>query len=420
MLNKKDLIGGAKTFALHNSVVMIFAFLCIGGFFLANLALPFFANDLINRIARNMFIVLALIIPVVAGMGMNFAIVLGAMGAQFALIMAVHWGWTGFGGILMTMLLSLPMNILFGFLTGKLLNRSKGKEMISGLILGFFALGIYQLILLVFVGTIIPMDNPAMVLSSGVGLRVSIDVLGLTNSLDHVLRMRLSLAVLLASIPFIAFYIKDLIGKKTIKNGVRLGFASLFLLWGAYEQLFPSLTGNQLIPVVTFGFIALLCLGTVFLLRTKLGQNFKTVGHDMHIAYVSGINVDRVRLTAIILSTVCAGIGQILFIQNMGVFSTYGAHEQTGLFAVASILIGGASVVKAGIGNAILGTILLHSLFIISPLAAQTLFGNAQVGEFFRIFLAYAVIGAALAMYAWRKVREARQALVASEEAAGV
>lgn len=392
-------------------VILVFSFLCIGGFYLSSISLPFFVNDLISRVARNMFIVLALVIPVVAGMGLNFAVVLGAMGAQFALIMATHWGFGGFGGVMFAMMLSLPMNIVFGYLTGKLFNRSKGKEMISGLILGFFALGIYQLILLVFVGTVIPMDNPDMVLSSGVGLRVSIDILDLKYGLDHVIRMKLSYFVFLLTTTIIGvngfrFYFRE----RARKHLVSAGISALFWLWSITEIVFPTMTGNQQIPVVTFGMIGLLCLFTVFILRTKLGQDFKSVGQDQHIAHVSGIKVNRVRLIAIILSTVFAGFGQIMFIQNMGVFSTYGAHEQTGLFAVASILIGGATVARANIGHAILGTILFHSLFIISPLAAQTLFGNAQVGEYFRVFLAYGVIGAALAMYAWKKLTAERAA----------
>lgn len=412
MVRHKSIAAAFRAFVTNNMVILAFAFLCIGGFFLSNLSLPFFVNDLISRVARNMFVVLALIIPVVAGMGLNFAVVLGAMGAQFALIMTTHWGFGGFWGIMLTMLISLPMNFCFGYLTGRLFNRSKGKEMISGLILGFFALGIYQLVLLVFVGTIIPMDNPDMVLSSGVGLRVSIDVRDLKYGLDHVLRINLSLFALIVAAVLLVYNVnRSLRTEKSPRLLFGTTVYALIVLWGIKEFLVPSLTGNQKIPLVTFAMIALLCLFTVFILRTKLGQDLKSVGQDQHIAFVSGIKVDRVRIIAIILSTVFAGFGQIMFIQNMGVFSTYGAQEQTGLFAVASILIGGATVAKATIGHAILGTILFHSLFIISPLAAQTLFGNAQVGEYFRVFLAYSVIGAALAMYAWKKLVAERAAL---------
>ena len=391
-----------KNTLTDNVVVIVFFILCVGGFFAAGISLPFFVNDLISRIVRNMFIVLALIIPVIAGMGLNFAVVLGAMGAQFALIMATYWEWGGFSGIMLTILLSLPLNICFGYLTGKLFNRSKGKEMISGLILGFFALGVYMFILLVLVGPVIPMDNPDMVLSSGIGLRVSIDIMDLRYGLDNILKIKLSQFALIASAVFLAVYLYQLIKKGNKKKVRGIVISALVAVWGLIELFSPSITGNQRVPVVSFGFIGLLCLFTVFIFRTKLGQDFKAVGQDQHISLVSGISVDRVRLIAIVLSTVFAGIGQIMFIQNMGVFSTYGAHEQAGLFAVASILVGGATVAKATIVHAVVGTILFHSLFIISPLAAQTLFGNAQVGEYFRVFLAYAVIGAALAMYAWK------------------
>ena len=37
--------------------------------------------ELFGRLSRNAFIVLALIIPIVAGMGINFAITIGAMAA---------------------------------------------------------------------------------------------------------------------------------------------------------------------------------------------------------------------------------------------------------------------------------------------------------------------------------------------------
>jgi simple sugar transport system permease protein len=46
-------------------------------------------------IGRNTFLVLALIIPVLAGLGPNFGIVVGAMAAQIAIFFVVYWGLTG-------------------------------------------------------------------------------------------------------------------------------------------------------------------------------------------------------------------------------------------------------------------------------------------------------------------------------------
>ena len=85
----------------------------------------------------------------------------------------------------------------------------------------------------------------------------------------------------------------------------------------------------------------------------------------------------------------------------MGTFSTYGAHSQVGQFAIAALLVGGASVQKATNKQAIVGVILFHTLFIIAPQAGQALFSSAMLGEYFRVFVAYGVIAVSLAMHAW-------------------
>ena len=68
-----------------NKVVLLFAVLCIGAIIVADKPLTFVAGELFTRIGRNSFIVLALIIPVLAGMGLNFGITIGAMAAQIAI-----------------------------------------------------------------------------------------------------------------------------------------------------------------------------------------------------------------------------------------------------------------------------------------------------------------------------------------------
>ena len=105
-----------------------------------------------------------------------------------------------------------------------------------------------------------------------------------------------------------------------------------------------------------------------------------------------------------------AAWGQVVFLQNLGNMATYTNHENVGLFSVASLLIGGASVNKATWQQAILGTILFHFLFIISPIAGQQLAGNAQLGEYFRVFVAYGVIGLALVLHAWELNKQKRLA----------
>lgn len=334
-------------------VPIVFIVLCGVGYNLSGLRFNFVLNEVIIRLARNSFLVISLVIPVIAGMGLNFGIVLGAMAGQIALIFITDNSLGGLSGLMIAFLVSTPIAIIFGYLVGQVLNKAKGKEMITSMILGFFANGVYQLVFLMFAGTIIPFKTERLILSSGMGVRNSVDLIGIRQALDNILKIR-----------------------------PMQGLA---------------------IPVSTLIVIGILCLALTFFLKTKLGQEMRTVGQNMHIAEVSGINVDRTRIIAIIISTVLAAWGQIIFLQNIGTLNTYGSHEQVGLFAVASLLIGGASVTKATYGQALLGTFLFHMLFIVSPMAGQNLMGDSQIGEFFRVFVAYGVIGLALLLHAWQR-----------------
>jgi len=167
------------------------------------------------------------------------------------------------------------------------------------------------------------------------------------------------------------------------------------------------LTGGRLtmvrkVPLVTVGVIALLALFNKWIMTTKLGQDFRACGQNQHIAESNGIDVDRTRIIATIISTVFAAWGMIIYMQNIGTLNTYTAHNQIGLFSVAAILVGGASVSKATVSQAILGTLLFHSMFILSPEIGRAVFGQAILGEYFRTFMVYGVIGLALGLYVWR------------------
>ncbi len=360
-------------FLQRNVVPIFFLIVCIFGGYHSGLPLPFLINEIITRMARNSFLVISLIIPILAGMGLNFGIVLGAMAGQFAYVITVNLGMAGLSGFLWTAVLCFPMAVVFGWLTGMLFNNAKGKEMITGIILGFFANGVYQFVCLYLLGKFIPIPVKSMLLSTGIGLRNTVDIKPMHYALDNLWKVRFK-------IPGVIFPI--------------------------------------IIPMVTILVVLGLCFLLHYLFKTKLGQDFRAVGQDRHIAAVAGIKVDRVRILAVIFSTVLAGWGQVIFLQNLGNINTYGSHVQVGTFAVAAILIGGASVTKATIGQALLGTLLFHTMFIVSPLAGKNLMGNAQIGEYFRVFVTYGVIGLALALHAWQSRARDKKRLRDAEEAA--
>jgi simple sugar transport system permease protein len=255
-------------------------------------------------------------------------------------------------------LLATPIAVLFGWLVGRLFNLAKGREMITGMIAGYFANGLYQFLFLFMVGSIIPFHNVAMVLPQGYGLRNTVDLTPIQYAVD------------------------DLVAIKA-----------------------PIFGGDVRVPLATFLVVALICLFLVYFLRTKLGQEFRAMGQDAHVAAIAGIPVNRNRIIATILSTVMGAWGQLLFLQNIGTLNTYNSHEQVGMFAIAALLVSGATVRKATVAQALIGTLLFHTLFVVSPLAGKALAGDAQIGEYFRVFVAYAVITLALVLHAWQALR---------------
>ena len=238
-------------------------------------------NEIVTRLGRNAFLILSLLIPIMAGMGLNFGMTLGAMAGEIGLIFVADWQIWGIPGIILAMIISIPISILLGLFCGKMLNMAKGREMVTSYIISFF-------------------------------------------------------------------------------------------MWFR---------------------------------KTKLGQDMRAVGQDMDVAGDAGIKVERTRIIAIIMSTVFAGLGMVIYLQNMGNISTYSSHTQIGMFCIAALLVGGASVDRASIGNVFLGVILFHLMFIVAPKAGATITGDSMIGEYFRVFISYGVITVALIMYETKKRR---------------
>ncbi len=388
-----------------NAVTVMFVVLCIIGLICSGQTVSYVMYELFGRLSRNAFIVLALIIPIVAGMGINFAITIGAMAAQIAALWVIEWGISGLPGFLVAMLMTMPIAAFFGFLIGKLMNKMKGQEMIGGLILGYFANGLYQLLFLFIFGNLIPLKAPGLVIKGSTGVANTIDLStdrGFKYALDGLLRVSFSTAVLIicgiiAVGAMVLFARTKMEKKKAFTYGGICVAAIVVAQLPFVKNIFSMVT----VPMVTFFVVGLLCIFNNALMKTKIGQQFRAVGQNRTVANASGINVDRVRVIAIVISTVLAGWGQLIFVQNMGSFQTYGAHEQVGLYAGAAILVGGASIKKATNGQALLGCILFHLLFIVAPSAGKNLFGDAAIGEYFRVFISYGVIALALVMYAW-------------------
>ena len=395
-----------REFARNNVVTIMFIVVCAVCMVFSGYTPSYVMYELFGRLSRNAFIVLALIIPIVAGMGINFAITIGAMAAQIACILVLEWGLQGFGSFLAAAALTVPMAALFGFGIGKILNKMKGQEMIGGMILGYFANGLYQLLCLFIFDNIIPINNPNLTIKGSSGIANTIDLSktgGMGGTLEKLWQLPVSQAVLVFALVIAAGLVIGHVRshrKDAKKLGIQLGALAVVCVLMQLPVM-KSLFSMVKVPMATFGIVALLCLFNVVLMRTRLGQQFRAVGQNRTVANAAGINVDKVRIIAITISTVLAGWGQLIFVQNLGAFQTYGAADQVGLYAGAAILVGGASVVRATNTQALLGTVLFHLMFILAPAAGKNLFGDAAIGEYFRVFMCYGVIALALVMHAW-------------------
>ncbi|MEG1048986.1 MAG: ABC transporter permease [Oscillospiraceae bacterium] len=417
-----------------NIVTLIFVVFIIFGFAVSSgVSLNFFLNELMDRIFRNSFLVISLIIPVIAGLGLNFGIVVGAMAGQIAIVIVRYFNLGGISGLMLCFLIALPLAMLFGYFTGRLYNKTRGQEMIASLMVGYFANGLYQFLFLVAVGVIIkvPKDHP-LIKPDGIGVRMTVDLVpvaegGLKYALSNIWKIPFMWAVIVVAVGILALLFFRIMSQKKhkitttkgqqISTGVNVVACIAVILYSIFAIVTKApITKVKEVPVITGLLIVGFCVFTELLLKTKLGQDFKSVGQSQHISEVSGINVDRTRIIAVMISTVLAAWGMIIYLQDMGTLNTYNAHTNIGMFAVASILVGGASTSKANIKNALIGVVLFNAMFIMSPEIGQAVFGQALLGEYFRTFMAYGVIGAALGLYVWKANKKGVQTLDTADE----
>lgn len=339
--------GGVVIFQEKHIVPLIFIVLAIICYFLADVTPGFVVEQVTVRFIRNSILVLALILPILAGMGLNFSIIVGAMTAQASYIIVLNTNLAGGIGALTVFCLTLIFNILIGFLLGKLMNIVKGREMITSIVIGLLANYIYQLIFLVGFGTVIPVQNEHIVLDSGIGVKSMLDL-------------------------------------KIYRD--------FFNSFGTFQ------IGGTPISYFLILMISVMAFLVYYITRTPLGQNIKTVGLSASKAELAGINVDQMRIIAMVISTVLAGIGQFIYLQNIGSLNVYTEHLNEDTFSCAALLVGGATIKAAKVRQALVGVVIMHAIFILSPLAGMNSFNNVALGEYFRSFIVYGVIALALVL----------------------
>jgi simple sugar transport system permease protein len=396
MINENLKIRNDKNCIQENIVPIIFAVISLIGLFLTKQTPLFITNELIQGFIGNAVLMLALLIPVMAGMGFNFSIGVGAMAGQIGIIMVVNWGLSGFVGLLAAVVFATPLAILFGILAGVVLNKARGYEMIASLFVGYVGNGIYQFVLLYLMGTVIPVTS-SLLLAKGSGLINHIDLNHtLGHSIDGLLQAPFFFLTIVAGLILLALSIypmkKDTINYNKTRVHSRIILSIAVIIISAlimYIDVLPkgiSALKDVKFPLITGLLIGLIVVLHVLITRTKMGKAFLEVGFNQKNSKYSERHVSKVRISAIVFSTVLASWGQIIFLQNTGFLSTYSSHMSVGLLAPLALIVGGASINKATVKDALLGILLVEAFLTIGKTATDG-FEIARVIIFNSVFL---------------------------------
>ena len=108
-------------------------------------------------------------------------------------------------------------------------------------------------------------------------------------------------------------------------------------------------------------------------------------------ARATGINIDKVRVQSVVMSTVLSAVGIIIYQQSFGFVQLYLAPFYMAFPAIAAILIGGASVNKVTIANVVVGTFLFQGILTMTPTVVNGLI-KTDMSETIRIIVSNGMI----------------------------
>ena len=111
-----------------------------------------------------------------------------------------------------------------------------------------------------------------------------------------------------------------------------------------------------LIPMPFIILVAIAVISAVFLNHTAWGRRLLALGNNELAARYSGINTDRLKIVAYVISALLAGIAGVLFALDVNVIQPASHGNFYELYAIAAAVLGGCSL-RGGEGS-ILGVVI--------------------------------------------------------------
>ena len=303
-----------------------------------DLSLSTLLSNTIVRMGMNAIMVLAMVPGIQCGISLNLGLPIGLVAGLIGGLLTIELGIPGWGGFLFAIVSGSALAAVCGYLYALMLNRLKGSEMSVTTYVGFSIVSLMCIAWLV-----LPFKSLKLRWPLGTGLRNTIGLDG--TNFRHILN------------DFLAFQIGDF----TIPTGLLL-------------------------------FMVLSCFVVWLFSRSRTGQAMQAVGNNPRFAESVGINVDKMRITGTVFSTVLGAVGILVYSQSYGFMQLYTAPRQMGFIAASAILIGGASTSRCKISHVLIGTFLFQGVLTLGMPVANVLVPGSTISETLRILISNGII----------------------------
>ncbi|WP_299906979.1 sugar ABC transporter permease [uncultured Paracoccus sp.] len=274
----------------------------------------------------------------------------GSMSGLASALVGVIWANMGMP-VVLAILAALAAGAVMGMIYATLLNKFGMPSFVSTLS-GLLALLGMQLYILGPTGSINLSYNSALV------------------KFGQILIMPHWLSYLLAILPGVVMVVTGLgtMRRRAEANlsspGLSVLIAKAAILTGALLVAVIYLNQGRGVPYM-FGLFVLLVVAMNYLLtRTQWGRSMFAVGGNREAARRSGINVNRIRMTAFMLCSSLAALGGVLASARLATSSQQAGAGDVNLNAIAAAVIGGTSLFggRGSAWSALLGILVIQAI----------------------------------------------------------